>query len=163
MTDRARKITELQGVTNVAMSDKVVVSTNSAGVWSTRNMDIGILAQNMSSKYLDLPGSNTFQNTATLASNYTANVAFLVLPVNTHFSHIKIVAKDTSTGDYIKATLNIVTDGISNTNVNTSLIGVGNNQINVVGNLVSNAVTLYFNRASAATSNVTFNYSVTVL
>ncbi len=164
MTDRARKITELQGITNVAMTDKVIVAANTVeDGWSTRNIDIGVFARNISSKLLNLPGSNTYQGSVTFASNGNANVTFLSLPANTNFGHIDLAAKDPLTSDYSLATINVVNDGVSNVVVDTFLINIGDNKIDVTGNIVSNVVTLFFSRANASTTPVTLSYSVTVL
>lgn len=163
MTDRAKKITDLQGTANLANTDLVVVAANTSDGWTSRNISVYNFAKVIKNLVIRAPqNANVYSNSVSIASNGTSNVSMLSI-ANSNFLSLEVTAKDISTNDYTYATVIIVNDG-NNVSTNVRSVSVGNNLINFSGASISNSiVNVLFRRSTGASSNVTFNYSVSLL
>lgn len=165
MTDRAKKISELQTTTSVALTDKLVVlkdATNTS-IAATRAMTMANLANSIGAAVrLDIANSSVSSNTVTRQSNGTSSVAFFTF-ANNDAGHVYFHAKDETTGDITAGHFTLVSNNtIANLSVGTGTTTIGSNQILFDNaptiNVSTSAVTLYFRRQSAATSNVIIKY-----
>lgn len=164
MTDRAKKISELQATSSVANTDKIVVLKDPSGTPLTRSATANVFALSIGPiARLDIPGSTVSKNTVSIASNGTSNVAFLTV-ANSKMYSIAYAAFDFGDGDYSVGEI-YVTANNSQVNAYSSVrSSIGGNQVllNVSPtiNTSANTTTLYFTRQSSSTSNVTINYQL---
>lgn len=150
--DRSKKISELPVANSVGPNDLfLLIQANSSMAISANSL--GIPAS------LTLTdGPIEFSNT--IVANGTNDVLWFQYNGYTAVE-IKINAFDVTTNDRSFGTIK-VTANSSVANVLTSITTIGGNPINVGSNsaVSSNTVSLYFKRASSATSNVLFHYQV---
>lgn len=171
MTDRAKKISELQVTTSVANTDKLVVLKDAANatIATTRAISVSSLAQSLTPiVQAPIPNTTVVANTATVASNGQTPVpwfSYNITPGSTGCCHIEFHARDTHTNAVSGGFISIVALG-NEANVGYSGATLGTNPIgfdvNPIVNVVSNTVTALFYRASATTTNVTVRYVATI-
>lgn len=165
MTDRAKKISELQATTSVASTDKIVVLKDPSGTPSTRSVTANIFAQSIGSiARMDLPNATVSVGNVTVASNGSTAVAFLTV-ANSKFYDVFYTVKDVTSLDKSIGHLYVAANNsdISVTSVATAMIGTNpiDTDISATINATANTTTLYFIRSSATTANVVFNYKLT--
>ena len=164
MTDRAKKISELQATTSVANTDKLVVLKDPSGTPLTRSATANVFALSIGPiARLDLPGSTVTLGNTTVSSNGTTAVTWLTA-TNTQCFNVFYTAVDQSTGEKSVGEIFVAANNtIANSENNYSLTKIGTNPINVYVNTAVNSNTIYvvFNRSSASTANVKFNYRLT--
>jgi hypothetical protein len=172
MTDRAKKISELQTTSSVANTDKIVVLKDAANTSaaSTRAMTINAFAQSITTLVqAPIPNTLTIANSITVASNGTSIVSFCSYSFangRTGCCDVKVHARDTTSNSVSVGSFVVAVNG-PEANLNYSLISeLGSNPIKFnttpLVNTISNTVTLYLNRTSAANSEVNVKYIVTV-
>lgn len=168
MADRGKKISELQTTTTVANTDRLVILKDPAGTPSTRSLTVNVFAQALT-PLVQTPVSETsfVSNSQLFASNGTSDVAWLqyTLPTGRTGMEINFHARDVTTTESSVGTLFVVTNS-SAANTSLNITKIGSNPINFDVspnyNTSSNTVTFYFNRSSAATTNIRLKYSATV-
>lgn len=168
MTDRAKKISQLQTTSSVANTDKLVVLKDAANTSaaSTRAMTMNAFAQSIGNLIRLDPANTVVQsNTIIVASNGTSLVPFFTF-ANNDAGHIEFHAKDYSTGDITAGYLTLVSNSSVANLISSHVVTVGSNPISFNNtptvNNTSGAVIIYFSRNSAATSNVEIKYKVTL-
>lgn len=173
MTDRAKKISELQTTSTVANTDKIVVLKDAANTSaaSTRAMTVNAFAQSITALVqAPIVNSAAVSNSVTIPSNGTTPVAFFNYNVafgRSGCCDILVNAVDTTTNTVTIGKMLIAILG-SQANINyTSTCELGTNPIkfDVVPavNTISNNVTLYLRRESAASSDVNVRFIATLL
>lgn len=168
MTDRAKKISELQTTSSVANTDKIVVLKDAANTSaaSTRAMTINAFAQSVGNLIrLDPANTTIVANTIVRASNGTSLVSFFTF-ANNDAGHMDFHAKDYSSGDITAGHLTLVSNSIAaNLGIN-EVVTIGPNPIRFDNapavNNTTGVVTLFFTRDNATTSNVEIKYKVTL-
>jgi hypothetical protein len=141
-------------------------ATNSS-IAATRAMTMANLANSIAAVIrLDLANSTVISNTVTRQSNGTSSVAFFTF-ANNDAGHVDFHAKDETTGDITAGHFTLVSNNtVANLSLGQGTTSVGPNQIFFDNaptiNLSTSAVTLYFRRQSAATSNVIIKYIATL-
>lgn len=172
MTDRAKKISELQVTTSVANTDKLVVLKDAANttIATTKSISVSSLAQSLTPLVqASIPNTTVISNTVTVASNGSTPVPFFTYdigPGKTGCCHIMFHARDNFTNSITGGSLAAVAIGnTANMNYN-SVAAIGNNQIGFgiqpTVNVVANTVTLFFARDFATTTNVNIRYTATI-
>jgi hypothetical protein len=164
MTDRAKKISELQATTSVANTDKLVVLKDPSGTPLTRSATANVFALSIGPiARLDLPGAvHTLANT-TATSNGTSNVTWLSVS-NTYMFHVLYTAVDQNTGDKSIGEIFVAANtSVANSENQYTSRKIGSNPVNVFVNPAVNSTIIYmtFNRDSSSTANVKFNYRLT--
>lgn len=173
MTDRAKKISELQTTSTVATTDKIVVLKDAANtsVASTRAMTVNAFAQSITTLVqAPIVNSTAVSNSVVIPSNGTSPVAFFNYNIpagRTGCCDILVNAVDTTTNTVTIGKMLIAVLG-SQANINyssTSELGTNPIKFDVVPNVntISNNVTLYMRRESSATSNVNIRFLATLL
>lgn len=172
MTDRAKKISELQTTSTVATTDKIVVLKDAANlsVASTRAMTVNAFAQSITS-LVQAPISNSLAiaNSINIPSNGATPVAFFNYNISvgrTGCCDVIVNAIDTTTNAVTLGRLLVsVLGSQANINASTSELGTNPIKFDVVPaiNAISNNVTLYLRRESAASTNVNIRFIATLL
>lgn len=171
MTDRAKKISELQVTTSVANTDKLVVLKDAANasIATTRAISISSIAQSLTPLVqAAIPNTTVISNSVVVASNGSTPVPFFVYDIGPGKSgccQLTFHARDSFTNSITGGSLSIVAIGGA-ANLSYSAASIGTNQIGFgeapLVNTVSNTVTLYFARDAATTTNVNIRYSATI-
>lgn len=157
-TVTTQRISQLSSANAVGSADTFpFLQANSS---TTKSVNVAVMFSAFT-----VPGANVYSGTINASSNDTSDVVIINLPANINFGHVELTAADITSGDYTRSLINFVADpstgDVSSNSWNTS---VGNNNIQIDGIWSSsNNVALKFNRASNATSNVVFNYVVSVV
>lgn len=167
MTDRAKKISELQTTSSVANTDKIVVLKDAANTTaaSTRAMTINAFSYSVGPLIrMDLPGSEMSVGNVTLNSNNGNATPFLTV-ANCKAYEVFYFAQDLSaSADKSIGHLFVTANSTSVDAYNQATSSVGNNTISfdIPGtiNAVANTTTLYFSRQSATSANVLIKYSL---
>lgn len=168
MTDRAKKISELQATTSVANTDKLVVLKDAANTTaaSTRSMTMTNFANSVKGLIApQVPNSVYVSNTLTLASNGTSYVNAISFSVTTYDG--MDVTFHANEGNNITIGKVVVVANTSEANAQYLVTTVGPNPIIVdtapVINTTSNTVFIQFRRGSATSTNVVVRYSATLM
>lgn len=165
MTDRAKKISELQATTTVANTDKLVVLKDPSGTPLTRSVTANLFALSIGPiARMDITGATLSKNSVSIASSGTSNVEFLTV-ANSKMYALTYTATDIGDGDYSMGCI-YVTANNTQANAYTSFASsIGGNQILVnvspSVNAGANTTSVYFTRQSSSTTNVTINYQLT--
>lgn len=164
MTDRAKKISELQATTSVANTDKLVVLKDPAGTPLTRSVTANVFALSIAPiARADIPGANVSVGNVSIASNGTSNVTFLTI-ANSKFYEVTVIASDAISGDRAMAKI-IAAANDTEMMASVDNITVGTNEISIDHihevNAIANTTSLVFWRGSATTANVNFKYRLT--
>lgn len=170
MTDRAKKISELQTTSSVANTDKIVVLKDAANTSaaSTRAMTINAFAQSLTPLVqAPVPNTTFVANAITVYSNNETLVpwfSYQVPPNKTGCIEFKVHARDDQ-----NITTGIIVVAVNSTAVdyNHSVVAsVGENTIQFnhypVQNNSSNTITLYLNRSANTTNAISVRYAVTI-
>lgn len=167
MADNSKKVSELAIANTVATTDRVMVLRTPASNASARTITVNNFAESIKPLVQNIiPNTTVIANSVTVASNGTSNVAFFSYTIGagkTGCCDIILHARDSTTDSTTAATILIVAN-TSDTAASVTSVEVGDNQILFTPNpvFVSNTVTVYFTRSSAATSNVTVRFSATI-
>jgi hypothetical protein len=172
MTDRAKKISELQVTTSVANTDKLVVLKDAANasIATTRSISLSSLAQSLTPLVqASIPNTTVISNSVIVASNGSTPVPFFTYDIGPGKSgccQLMFHARDSFTNSITGGTLTAVAIG-TEANMNyDSVAAIGTNQIGFgiqpLVNAASNTVTLFFARDSATTTNVSIRYTATI-
>lgn len=172
MTDRAKKISELQVTTSVSTTDKIVVLKDAANssIASTKAITVNSFAQSITSLVqAPIPNTSVVSNSVTIQSSGNTPVPFFsydIGPGKTGCCHLMLHARDSSTNSITGGMLMVVAYGAeANMNYN-SIAAIGNNQIRFeiqpTVNTSANLVTLYFARDFPTTTNVNIRYTATI-
>lgn len=164
MTDRAKKISELQATTSVANTDKLVVLKDPAGTPLTRSVTANVFALSIRSLILaTLPNSTFIANTSTIVSDGTNYVnAFSYSIVDYDAAEIVFHATENNNITIGRALI-VANSTTSNAFIDSTLIG--SNPIIFDGTIAlsSNTVTLQLKRNSASTANISMKYTALFL
>lgn len=171
MTDRAKKISELQVTTSVVATDKIVVLKDAANasIAATKAMSVNSFAQSITPLVqANIPNTTVISNSIVVASNGTTPVPFLVYdigPGKTGCCQVTLHARDNYTNTITGGSMSVVAMG-SEANLVVYTAQIGPTQIGFglspLVNTAANTVTLYFARDAEATTNVNIRYSATI-
>lgn len=168
MTDRAKKISELQTTSSVANTDKIVVLKDAANTSaaSTRAMTINAFSYSAGPLIrMDLPGSEITVGNVAVNSNGGSNVAFLTVANCKSYEVFYFAVDLSANGDRSIGHLFVTANNTDVNTYNQVTSTIGNNAIsfNVAAtiNAAANTTTLYFTRQSATSANVFIKYSLT--
>jgi hypothetical protein len=170
MTDRAKKITELQVTTSVANTDKFVVVKDAANatIATTRSISLGSLAQSLTPLVqAPVPNTTFVSNAVSVISAGETLVPWFSYQVpasKTGCIEIRVHARDDQ-----NITTGIIFAAVNSTAIDfnhTVVASVGQNTIQFnhlpTMNSETNTVTLFFNRAEPSTNAVTVRYAITI-
>lgn len=171
MTDRAKKISELQVTTSVANTDKLVVLKDAANttIATTRAISVSSLAQSLTPLVqASIPNTTVISNTVTVASTGDTPApwfSYSIGPGKTGCCHIEFHARDFHDNAISGGFLSVVALG-NESNMHYGAASLGNNyigfDINPIVNVASNTVTMLFYRSPTTTTNVTIRYTATI-
>ena len=168
MTDRAKKISELQATTSVANTDKLVVLKDAANssIASTRSMTMTNFANSVKGLIApQVPNSVYVSNTFTVVSNGTSYVNAFSFSV-TDYDGMDVTFH-ANEGNNITIGKVVVVANTSDANAQYLVTAVGPNHIIMdaapVINTTSNLVFIQLRRNSATSTNVVVRYSATLM
>lgn len=163
MTDRAKKISELETTTSVANTDKIVVLKDAANstIRATKAMTVNNFALSIA-PLLELPGAIVLKNTISRQSNGTNLVEFLTFDGSAHKSgEIRVHLEDADNMAYTMGHVYFVKNN-TDANVTTVFTYIGDNLIYVDTypsvNSETGVTTFNFIRGDASTANVDIRY-----
>lgn len=169
MTDRAKRISQLQTTSSVANTDKIVVLKDAANTSaaSTRAMTVNAFAQSIKPLVQDIiPNTTVVGTQINVASNNTSYVPFYVynVPANkTGCLEVRLHARD---GNNITAGQLFVAINATTANIVQMMAIVGDTTIDFdnapLVNTTANTVTLYMRRGANTTNNVSIRYVATI-
>lgn len=163
MTDRAKKISELQTTAAVANTDKIVVLKDAANTTlaATKAMTVNSFAQSIA-PLLELPGAVVVKGSVTIPSNGTSYVDFFTFDGTTYKSgEIRVHADDATDHNYTMGHLYFVkSDTEANCQILITYMGVNPIIIdsNPTINVTSGSTSFQFRRNDVSTSNVSLRY-----
>ena len=168
MTDRAKKISELQATTSVANTDKLVVLKDAANssIASTRYMTMTNFANSVKGLIApQVPNSVYVSNTFTVVSNGTSYVNAFSFSV-TDYDGMDVTFH-ANEGNNVTIGKVVVVANTSDANAQYLVTAVGPNHIIMdaapVINTTSNLVFIQLRRNSATSANVSVRYSATLM
>ena len=164
MTDRAKKISELQATTTVANTDKLVVLKDPSGTPLTRSVTINAFAQSVKGLFAPhVPNSSFVSNTLVITSDGTNYVNSISYSLNdADGAEIMIHAND---DDNVTIGRAWVVANTSFANAYVDMVQIGSNPIVWDGTVVISGtnVILKCTRQFASTANVTIKYHMTIM
>lgn len=168
MTDRAKKISELQATTSVANTDKLVVLKDAANssIASTRSMTMTNFANSVKGLIApQVPNSAFTSNTFTITSNGTSYVNAFSFSV-TDYDGMDVTFHANESNNITIGKV-VVVANTSEANAQFLVTTIGSNPIILdsapVVNATSNLVFIQFRRGSATSTNVVVRYSATYM